>query len=159
VKPVPAEARAEPSEDDLDVIDEIHRHSHALVEARRAVQRVVHRVPVDEQEEVLAGVVREEHPPGSDVRSSQRVGGDDAEAQEIDRLGERPDPVELQILGRDRRRERRRRRRPLRGGRCGRDHLLVEERLDIAGVVGARRQGPGDGRAPRKGRPCARRHR
>jgi hypothetical protein len=42
------------AENDLDVIDELDGHAEPTIEARGATVRLVHRMSIDEQEDVIA---------------------------------------------------------------------------------------------------------
>jgi hypothetical protein len=155
VRAVEHRARAH---DHLDVVHEVDGDPRALIESRRPEERVVDGVPVDEQEKVLP-VVLEHDAARADVGRAERIRRHDAEAEKIDRLGERSDAEHLDVVGGDRRRQRRRRRRPLRGRRSGRDDVLVQERLDVGRVVASRWSGARERREASHDRRMATGHR
>jgi hypothetical protein len=122
------------------VIDDLDGDAESSIEARRAAQLLVDGVPIDEQKEVIALVAFEEDTARADVDREERVEGDGAEAQKIDGLGERMDPVHAHVLRREDRR-----RGGSRGGGLDRlgsrgDDVLVEQTLEIRSVLGSCRE-------------------
>ncbi len=94
------EHRARP-EDDLDVVDELHRNAGAAFETGGSVERFVDDMSVDEQKDVVALVSAQEHAPRADVRCPHGARRHDTERKEIDRLVDRVDPIKAEVLGRD----------------------------------------------------------
>src|SRR4029453_6502532 len=71
------------------------------LEVGGAVPLLVDRVPVYEEQDVVAEVAGDDDPAGADVDRVQRVLGQHAERQKVDRLIQRLDAVAAQLLGRD----------------------------------------------------------
>ena len=122
------------TEHDLDVIDELDGNAGRLAVKRGAVALVVGDVPIDEQQDVLAGVIGEQHAARSHFGMAQGVFGDDPERKEVVGLGERADAVAPQILGGDVDRGRRNRGVLLRRLRRRAADGLAEQRIQIRRV-------------------------
>ena len=50
---------------------------------------------------MVAAVALDEHAAGTDIVIAQRIGGDDAQREKVDRLVERPNSVPAQLFGGD----------------------------------------------------------
>ncbi len=118
------------------MIDELERDRSAALEIGRAAPLLVHRVAVDEQENVVAVVAGEEDAARTDLVVVDVVLDDDAHRQEVDRLVERPDAVAVHVLGSQHGRRRGGVARGLGRLRRGRDDLLLEEAPEIVGATG-----------------------
>jgi hypothetical protein len=135
------------------VIDELEGDGRPALEVGRAVPGLVHHVPVDQQEDVVAEVRGQQHPARAHVHRVQRVLGHHAEAEEVDGLVERVDAIGTQLAGVDRRRGGGRRALILELLRGRRHHGLVERALQIREVGGRRGRRPRGQQQHRRQRP------
>jgi hypothetical protein len=112
-------------------------------------------VAIDEKQEVIALVSFDEYAASADVGRKERVEGDGAEPEVVDRFGERVDAESLHVFGGKRRGGGGRRGRCFRRFGRGGDDVLVEQPFEIGRRFGVRERCRAPQREHRRGSDAA----
>lgn len=126
----PIEHRAR-AQDDLDAINQLERDRCTALEVRRAIPRLVHAVPVDQQQYMVSVVDGQGHSAGAHLHGVQWLRGGHPQRQEIEGFVQAADPVAPQLVGGDRGRRGGRRVGALAAHRRGLDDGFIQQGLDV----------------------------